>query len=156
MANIDWNRHRATCTGFSATGTRCSKCQGSRNIAQRNMFAALVNVALMGDTGIEGVYRCPIARNIDGTPVLFTLDTGDVDRPRTGDYEPGNVCYVSSVGNARRSRLQSAGEDMDGAAAYAADVLRVSLAVDVPDVPTAVRWWKGRPVPADVLIGYGG
>jgi len=137
-ANVYWERHMPSCTGFSSTGKRCSKCNGPRNMAQRNVYALEVMLVMTG-----GAYECPCcARPWDG---FF-----DVDRttPEAG-YKPGVIVYICRACNADRGVLQGRGDDIVNVDAYRADVLAASASV-VPLTPAdAVRAWAARSVPVE-------
>lgn len=126
------------------TTTRWNRDErGSADRYQMRLYATRVLMALTG-----GV--CPLTgRTVDA-------DAAEIDRcdPAKG-YVPGNVILVSEAGNQARAALQSNGQDIAGAARYAADVLRVSLTVDIPTKAESKVWWQAtrQADPAEILAG---
>lgn len=108
------------------------KPNGSRPRRQRNYYALMVTVAIMGD---ELCIYCerPLGPG-----------NSDVDRvdPQLG-YAPFNIAMLCRKCNKERGELQGAGNDWCNVDQYANDVFEASKGVGIPTEPEANEWWQG-------------
>lgn len=108
---------------------------GSRRRIQRNHYAYLVTLAMMG--GLKCAASC--GNDLD-------LDSAEVDRAIPYlDYRPGNIAYICHGCNHGRGILQSNGRDWQGVSEYANDIRLASYDVKIPSEAEARIWWSHRP-----------